>query len=284
MPQDTMRLYWPIGLTKSLPGRTDKGDLLEESLSAYTRQIMGEDVEVTIGWLDKTTSLLTSIYMGMLNDVYVVRDILDAERIGHHGAVVGGHWDPGLFAAREAAGIPVAGPGESAMMLAGTLGRKFAMLTVHDGYVPVIENNMRMYGLESRAIARRPVRRFGGTVQENYGALMRCIEGQDDQFLTAFEKTARECIEDGADVIIAGGQLFGPAFQRHGFFKVPNTGVPVLEVTACGLKMSEMMVNLRRRAGIEKSEAPTAYFRTPPRDVVEAVLEDFGVTRRARVP
>jgi Asp/Glu/hydantoin racemase len=164
------------------------------------------------------------------------------------------------------------------MMLAGTLGRKFAMLTVHDGYVPVIENNMRMYGLESRAIARRPVRRFGGTVQENYDALMRCIEGKDDQFLTAFETTARECIEDGADVIIAGGQLFGPAFQRHAFFKVPNTGIPVLEVAACGLKMAETLVNLRRYAGLTKSEAPTAHFRTPPREIVDGVLKEFGIT------
>ena len=65
------------------------------------------------------------------------------------------------------------------MLLAGTLGRKFAFLTVMEGYVPVIENNIRTYGLEPRAIARRPVRKFGMT----YENIVRCLEGKDDEFL-----------------------------------------------------------------------------------------------------
>jgi allantoin racemase len=79
----------------------------------------------------------------MINDTQIVSDILDAERAGHAAATVGGHWDPALGAAREAASIPVVGPGEAAMLLAGTLGRKFAFLTVMEGYVPIIENNIR---------------------------------------------------------------------------------------------------------------------------------------------
>lgn len=272
LKQAPIKLYWPIGLTKSMPNRTDKGELLDVELKKYTRHVMG-DTEVTIGWLKRTTSLLTSLYLGMVNDVYVVSDILQAEEQGHDGAIVGGHWDPGLYPAREAATIPVAGPGESAMLLAGSLGRKFAMLTVMDGYVPVIENNIRMYGLEPRAIARRPVRRFDMT----YDMLMRCMEGRDDEFLTSFEKTARECIADGADVIIAGGQLFGPVFQRYKFFEIAGTGVPVIEVSACGLKFAEMMVTLRRTAGLAKCQAPTGYFRTPPREMVDQVRKDFNI-------
>lgn len=255
-----------------MPDRTEKGKLLDQELQRYVEHVMGTTA-VTIGWLKRTTSLLSSLYLGMVNDVQVVSDILDAEADGHDGAVVGGHWDPGLFAAREAASIPVAGPGESAMMLAGTLGRKFALLTVHDGYIPIIENNMRMYGLESRAIARKPVRRFDMT----YDNLMRCIEGKDDEFIVAFERAARECIADGADVIIAGGQLFGPAFTRHGFSEIPGTGVPVIEVTACGLKFAEMMVTLRRANGLGKSQLSTAFFRTPPRALVDQVRRDYNI-------
>ena len=47
-------------------------------------------------------------------------------------------------------------------------------------------------------------------------------------------------------MIIAGGQLFGPIFQRHKFFTVPNTGVPVVEVSACGLKLAETLAHLQR--------------------------------------
>ena len=44
-----MKLYWPIGLSKKMPNRTDKGDLLDKELKEYTRLIMGDDVDVTIG-------------------------------------------------------------------------------------------------------------------------------------------------------------------------------------------------------------------------------------------
>ena len=271
MLSDRMKLYWPIGLSKDMPGRTSRGDLLDETLSAYTKHVLGPNVDVTIGWMKKTTVLLSSLYIGLVNDAYVIDDILKAEEAGHDGAVVGGHWDPGLFPAREAASIPVAGPGESAMMIAGALGRKFAMLTVHEGYVPIIENNIRMYGLEAKAIARRPVRKFAMT----YDNLVKCMEGKDDEFLVALDKTARECIDDGADVIIAGGQLFGPVFQKYGFAEISGTGVPVLEVSACGLKFAEMLVNLRRTCGFKKSEHVNAIFRTPPRDVLDDVRKTF---------
>jgi allantoin racemase len=271
MSDETMKLYWPIGLSKSMPGRTSRGDLLDETLQTYTRHVMGPDVTVTIGWLEKTTALLTSNYIGMINDAYVINDLLKAQAAGHDGAIVGGHWDPGLYAAREAASIPVAGPGESAMLLAGTLGRKFAMLTVMEGYVPVIENNIRTYGLERNAISRRPVRKFGMT----YENFVECLEGKSDQFLVEFEKTALECIDDGADVIIAGGQLFGPAFVKHNFNSIANTGVPVIETTACGLKFAQTLVSLKRSIGLTKSQHIHSRFKTPPEQVLADVRREF---------
>ena len=274
MPGESMKLYWPIGLSKAMPDRTSRGDLLDETLQTYTRHVMGPDVTVEIGWLDKTTSLLSSLYLGMVNDVHVINDILKAEERGFDGAIVGGHWDPGLYAAREVASIPVAGPGESGMMLATTLGRRFAMLTVHEGYVPIIESNIRTYGLESRAISRRPVRKFGMT----YDNFVRCLEGKDDEFLVELEKGAMECIADGADVIIAGGQLFGPALVKHGFSTIRNTGVPVIETTACGLKFAQTLVSLKRSIGLAKSQHMHAPFRTPPRDVVNDVRRTFGLS------
>jgi allantoin racemase len=273
MSSDSMKLYWPIGLSKAMPDRTTRGDLLDESLQAYTRHVMGPDVSVTIGWMEKTTSLLSSLYLGMINDVHVVNDILKMQEQGIDGAIVGGHWDPGLYAAREAATIPVAGPGESAMLLAGTLGRKFAMLTVHEGYVPIIENNIRTYGLEGNAIARRPVRKFGMT----YANFVDCLEGKSDQFLTELEKTALECIADGADVIIAGGQLFGPVFLKHNFNCISNTGVPVIETTACGLKFAETLVSLKRSVGLAKSQHMHARFRSPPQEILNNVRDTFGL-------
>ena len=274
MPNARMKIYWPIGLTREMPGRTNRSDLFDETLNEYARIVMGPDVIVTIGWMKRTTGMMSSLYLGMINDTQIVSDILDAERDGYAAATVGGHWDPALGAAREAASIPVVGPGEAAMLFAGTLGRKFAFLTVMEGYVPIIESNIRVYGLGSRAIARRPVRKFGMT----YENIVRCLEGKDDEFLVELGKTARECIDDGADVIIAGGQLFGPIFQKHKFFAVPNTGVPVVEVSACGLKLAQTLAELQRTVSLRKSEHVNAPFRTPPREVVDEMRRTFRIT------
>lgn len=273
MPGERMRIYWPIGLTREMPGRTNRSDLFHQTLNDYARDVM-PDVDVTIGWMTRTTGNMASPYLGMINETLLVSDILDAERDGFHAATVGGHWDPALAAAREATSIPVAGPGEAAMLLAGTLGRKFAFLTVMDGYVPVITNNIRTYGLEARAISRRPVRKFGMT----FDNFVRCLEGKDDEFLVALEKTSRECIEDGADVIIAGGQLFGPVFQKYKFFTIPNTGVPVVEVSACGLKLAQTMADLQRTISLRKSEHIHAPFRTPAREAVDEARRKFSIT------
>lgn len=269
----TTRLYWPIGLSKDMPGRTSQGPALEPMLVDYAHSLTAPGTQVTVGWMQKTTSLLSSNFLGMLNDVHVVGDILQAQRNGFDGVMIGPHWDPGLYAAREAASIPVSGPLESAIMVAQTLGRRFAVLTVHEGYVPMIERNLRLYGAESRALAYRPVRKFGMTFDNAVAA----ATGSDDTFLQAFTKVAKDCIAEGADVIIAGGQLFGPIFQRHHYVSVPDTGVPVVEVAACGLKMAETLVALRRSTGLFKSEHPNAPFRTPDPLAMAAVKASFGI-------
>jgi allantoin racemase len=271
MKNSESKIYWPIGLSKDMPGRTTAGPSLEPLLEEYAHSLVSPGTTVKVGWMSKTTSLLSSNFLGMVNDAYVVRDILKAQDHGYNGVMIGPHWDPGLYAAREAASIPVSGPLESSIAIAQTLGRRFAVLTVHEGYVPMIERSIRVYGAESRAIARRPVRRFGMT----FANAVSCLEGKDDEFLQEFTKCAKGCIEDGADVIIAGGQLFGPIFQKYNYVSIDKTGVPVVEVAACGLKMLETMITLKRTIGLNKSEHPNAPFRTPDKSLVDSALKEF---------
>jgi len=274
--QKDITIYWPIGMSRrDMADREVIPDLIEEALNEYTRQIMASGTSVTVDWMKKTASFYHFICLGMITDIYMVNDILEAERKGYDAAMVGPHWDPGLLAAREAVSIPITGPGESAMMVAQTLGSHFAILTVREDYVPMIERNIRLYGFESRAITRRPVRRFGMT----FDNLVWGLQGTSDEFLVEFEKTARECIADGADVIIAGGQFFGPVFIKHQFFTIPNTGVPVVDCAACGLKLAEMLVSLRRSIRLAKSEHVNAPFNSPPREVLDRVRREFNLNR-----
>jgi hypothetical protein len=63
---------------------------------------------------------------------------------------------------------------------------------------------------------------------------------------------------------------------KHRYFAIPNTGVPVVEVAAAGLKMAETLVRLRRSVGLAKSEHINAPFRTPPREAVDQARRTFG--------
>jgi allantoin racemase len=84
----------------------------------------------------------------------VMDDILGlirrAERDGYHAAVVACFHDPGLREARELVRIPVIAPAEASMHLAATLGHKFSIIVGRRKWVPKMEDNVNMYGLERK--------------------------------------------------------------------------------------------------------------------------------------
>lgn len=273
-----IRLYWAAGRARDLPGdnnRAGLADIVHDASVAYANAMVRPDTAVTLGWMKKTTFMIRSTYLGLVNDAQMVSDIVDAQDAGFDVAMIGPNWDPGLRAAREAADIPVAGPGEAAIMVARTLGAKFAYLTVK-GYGHLVTHSMKMSGAADHAIAHRPVREFL-PLGALYESVVSCVEGKSDQFLVLLEKTAKECIADGADVIIAGGQFFGPALLQHRFVQIPGTKVPVIDSTACGLKMAEMLAGLRQCTGLQKSQHESSPYQTPPREVMDRARRTFGL-------
>ena len=64
----------------------DDDEPYKPSSTVLPKRVVHPDTTVTIGWMKKTTSLLSSIYLGMLNDVYVINDILAAQRDGFDAA------------------------------------------------------------------------------------------------------------------------------------------------------------------------------------------------------
>lgn len=273
---DGLRLYWAAGRGRELPGDNNReglSEIVHQATIDYAKAVVSADTAITLGWMRKSAFMIRSNYLGMINDSQVVSDIVDAEREGYDVAMIGPNWDPGLRAAREAVSIPVAGPGESAMMVARTLGAKFAYLTVK-GYGHFVSHSLQANGMSASAIARRPVREFL-PLEILYESVVSCVEGQSDQYLVLLERAAKDCIADGADVIIAGGQFFGPALLKAKFVQVPNTGVPVVDSTAAGLRFAELLAALRKRTGLEKSQGEHSPYKTPPRDVMDRARRTF---------
>jgi len=246
-------------------------DPLWQALRGYFPTVARPDTEVELRHVSVSGNYVRSLYTELLNNRAVVENVIAAEREGFDAAVLGCWADP-LWEAREAVDIPVVGIGEAAMLLATTLGLKFAVITVAPGVVPTIEIDLRLYGLEDRAIAR-PVRTLDPP--SDLGLLVESITDPQRRLIPNFERVAHKCIEDGAEVIVVGCGYYGPILTLHGYNEVPGTGVPVVDCSAAGLKLAEVLVDLGQSTGLHKSTA--LYFKRPPDEVLDQVRRVHGL-------
>lgn len=171
-----------------------------------------------------------------------------------------------LQEARQAVKIPVVGPAESAMTVAQLIGGKFAVVTVADCFIHVMEENIRLHGWESRAIRNRPVRAWE---VDTIKLMVDAYNGRPEQLVEEFDKQALECVRDGADVVICGCNPYGAALSQVGYKEVAGTGVPVVTPLPAQIKLAEALVDLRRSVGIAKSEAVVGPYRSTPDNILQ---------------
>lgn len=244
---------------------------LWQALRDYFPKVARPDTQVEMKHLPVSANFIRSLYTELLNNRAVVENTIQAEQDGYDVVVLGCWADP-LWEAREAVDIPVVGIGEASMLLALTLGYKFAIITVAPGVIPTIELDLRLYGLEDRAIPR-PVRALDPP--SDVALLLESVTDPHRRFIPNLERVARQCIQDGAEVIIVGCGYYGPILTMHGYHEIPGTGVPVLDCSAAGLKMAEALGDLAKTIGLTKSKA--LYFRRPDAQIMERVRRAHGL-------
>lgn len=52
-----INLFWPIGVSKDMGGRSIDGALLEAALSGYAKTILHPDTRVEVSWMQKSTAI-----------------------------------------------------------------------------------------------------------------------------------------------------------------------------------------------------------------------------------
>jgi len=228
--------------------------------------------EILIGHLPKSASVVKYTYLQMLNDIYVVDGIIKAVEKGFDAVIIGCFADPGLHQARSVVEVPVLAAGESAMIMSQLLGRKFAIVTVAAEFVPIIEANLRLLGLEHRAISHRPIRSFDMKIEY----LLECFKGKRNPLISQFEGVARECIADGADVILCGCAYVGAALSLMGYSEIPDTGVPVVDGSAAAIKLAEARVDLKKKLTLKKSTSRLSIYTPPPSKILASIRKKFG--------
>lgn len=109
------------------------------------------------------------------------------------GVVLACFGDPGLYALKEVAQVPVVGIAEAAISLSLLLGGKFGILAAMPRAVGLMDAMVRGYGLEAR---------YAGTVPLDMRVLS--LELDHTATLNLLEQRAAVLIENGADVMILG--------------------------------------------------------------------------------
>ena len=192
-----------------------------------------------------------------------------AERDGFDAYALSTLPEPALREIRALVDLPVVGYGESAMLAACTLGRRFGVLVFIDELVEQIAENALRHGLQSRFAGARHVGFRFADVLAAFSEPAPLIE----QFRTA----ARALIAAGAEVIIPGEAPLNVLLASQGICEVD--GIPVVDSLAAWIKQAESLVDMRRASGLRPCRK--GYFSAlPARDRVEEIFEFYGLAER----
>ena len=266
-----LKIHWQDVWLKDVPLFPELGEMWK-GMDRLFKKVVDPDTSVSLAHVAKSGALIQYSYFEMLNDTYILDGIIKAGEKDFDAAVIGCCADPGLHQARSVMDIPVMASGESAMIVGQLIGRRFAMVTVGQEFVPIMEGNLRLLGLERRAIANRPIRSFEMKMED----LIDCFKGKPDRIIDQFEAVARECIKDGADVILAGCGYLGPALSLVDYSEIPGTGVPVVDGSAAALKLAEAMAGLKKSCSLKKSTSRSSIYASPPAKVLTSIRKNFG--------
>ncbi len=166
------------------------------------------------------------------------------------GVVIACFGDPGLAAARELSPVPVVGIAEAAMLTACTVAHRFSVVTVLPRIKPFLEDVVRYHGLDARCASIRTTPLSVLDCERDPAAAEREIV-----------KASRAAIaEDGAEAICLGCAGMGPLDKAV----QAEVGVPVLDGTACAVKLLEGLVDY----GLYTSRV-AAYKEPEPKEFVD---------------
>jgi allantoin racemase len=219
-----IRIILPIVLERV---RYDQQEYLEE-----IRRLSGvcPSTELDSVSIERGPASIESRYDEILATPHVVRKILEAEREDVDAVVINCFGDPAVRAGRELVSIPVVGPGESSVQVASALCNRFSIITVLKSIVPLIHENVNIYGLSGKIAS---VRAIDIPVLE--------LHKDDQKTVKALAEEGRKAIEiDRAEVLILGCTgMTGMAEHLREMLKVK-----VVDPLPTAVKFAETLVNL----------------------------------------
>ncbi|MDR7555445.1 MAG: aspartate/glutamate racemase family protein [Armatimonadota bacterium] len=224
-----------------LPGNlshSDAGRAEIERRRGILRRLAAADTHVDVVDVPDGPLSIESAYEEYLAVPGTLRRVQEAARAGYDGVIVGCFGDPGVDAARELVAIPVVGPAEASMLLAATLGHRFAIVTVLDSVVAPLRHLAVRVGLERKLAAVR-------AVDIPVLDLARDRDASIERMIALGQRAVHD---DGADTLVLGCMSMG-FLEAHGRI-AEAVGVPVVNPVLAAVKVLEALIG----AGLRHSK------------------------------
>ncbi len=221
-----------------IPGWMTRRDSGAEELArrrAAVQRIAGEQWTMDAWEVTGGPASIESAYEEYLSVPGAIERLVEAERAGFDGVVLGCFGDPGVDAMREMVDIPVLGPGEASMLMAASLGHRFSVVTVLASVIPLLERLAWQVGVDRKLASVRsidvPVLELGRDPDETFNRMV--------------EEGAAARDHDRADVVIMG--CMSMAFQDRQADLAARLGIPVVNPLYAGVKMMQALCELGLR-------------------------------------
>jgi len=160
--------------------------------------------------------------------IWVIERAVEAEKRGFDAVITGCFSDPGVDAARERVGIPVIGPGETALLTARMISHHFSILTPLPETIPLAREQAHRTGVHPFVAS---IRSFDMPVEK--------IRARDPQMINGLIVLGRDCVErQGAEAIVCGCASMSLLAEEI----APKIGVPVVNSVLLSLRAAEMLV------------------------------------------
>ena len=218
-------------------------------------QLEGVEIDIDEGYPTdpsgqrRDEEVLASITPGFIKRV---REISESGK--YDAMVTSGAIEPGFFAGRMIATIPIAFCVHSAVHVASLLGERFSIIQAHDAGALIVRHLVQLYGLGDKLVSVRHVsnpskaphfvRQYGREYQQNRSAqtpeVRELVANLVQESIVAIE-------EDRADTVILGGPYF-ELLEDHVRHKLDEAGyeeIPLVGELASAVEMAKAMVNMR---------------------------------------
>lgn len=205
----------------------------------YVRAAVGDDIEL-VGATGRFGCAYISSEACYAVAAHAALDCYAEHGEGCDAVLLACFGEPGLFALREVAKVPVAGLAEASMLAATERGGRFSIVTGGARWKPMLERFAAMLGYSDRLASVRVVALTGGQIAANRDG--------------AIEMLAKACAaavdEDGADQVILGGAALAGLAERI----QPRVWAPVLDSVLVGAQRAAALLHAARAAEAERAE------------------------------